>query len=175
MGATSFILVIYMRWAFNSLVYAHFEAGDKNGWGLLGWSGLVYWGLTPQQHPGSYQGGEMMMMKCQFHWWRKPEYSEKTTDRSNFHRPVPSPSSEPRPQRPWFCLILTEVDLVPCPYLPYVILSTLCTPNVTLSTLCHPIYPIYPMPPYLPYVTLCQQGFTLTLNSCPRELCPSVL
>ena len=22
---------------------------------------LVYWGLTPQQHPGSYQGGEMMM------------------------------------------------------------------------------------------------------------------
>ena len=25
--------------------------------------GLVYWGLTPQQQPGSYQGGEMMMMK----------------------------------------------------------------------------------------------------------------
>ena len=24
--------------------------------------GLVYWGLTPQQQPGSYQGGEMMMM-----------------------------------------------------------------------------------------------------------------
>ena len=24
---------------------------------------LVYWGLTPQQQPGSYQGGEMMMMK----------------------------------------------------------------------------------------------------------------
>ena len=23
--------------------------------------GLVYWGLTPQQQPGSYQGGEMMM------------------------------------------------------------------------------------------------------------------
>ena len=22
---------------------------------------LVYWGLTPQQQPGSYQGGEMMM------------------------------------------------------------------------------------------------------------------
>ena len=22
----------------------------------------VYWGLTPQQQPGSYQGGEMMMM-----------------------------------------------------------------------------------------------------------------
>ena len=25
------------------------------------WFGLVYWGLTPQQQPGSYQGGEMMM------------------------------------------------------------------------------------------------------------------
>ena len=24
--------------------------------------GLVYWGLTPQQQPGSYQGGEMVMM-----------------------------------------------------------------------------------------------------------------
>ena len=22
---------------------------------------MVYWGLTPQQQPGSYQGGEMMM------------------------------------------------------------------------------------------------------------------
>ena len=21
-----------------------------------------------------------MMMKCQFHWWRKPEYPEETTD-----------------------------------------------------------------------------------------------
>ena len=38
-----------------------------------------YWGLTPQQQPGSYQGGEMMMMKSVF-WWRKPEYPEKTTD-----------------------------------------------------------------------------------------------
>ena len=27
------------------------------------WFGLVYWGVTPQQQPGSYQGGEMMMMK----------------------------------------------------------------------------------------------------------------
>ena len=43
--------------------------------------GLVwfYWGLTPQQQPGSYQGGEMMM-KSVF-WWRKPEYPEETTDR----------------------------------------------------------------------------------------------
>ena len=40
--------------------------------------GLVYWGLTPQQQPGSYQGGEMMM-KSVF-WWRKPEYPEETND-----------------------------------------------------------------------------------------------
>ena len=46
---------------------------------LQGWFGLVYWGLTPQQQPGSYQGGEMMMMKSVF-WWRKPEYPEETTD-----------------------------------------------------------------------------------------------
>ena len=39
---------------------------------------LVYWCLTPQQQPGSYQGGEMMM-KSVF-WWRKPEYPEETTD-----------------------------------------------------------------------------------------------
>ena len=35
--------------------------------------------LTPQQQPGSYQGGEMMMMKSVF-WWRKPEYPEETTE-----------------------------------------------------------------------------------------------
>ena len=39
---------------------------------------LVYWGLTPQQQPGSYQGGEMMMTSV--FWWRKPEYPEETTD-----------------------------------------------------------------------------------------------
>ena len=38
----------------------------------------MYWGLTPQQQPGSYQGGEMMM-KSVF-WWRTPEYPEETTD-----------------------------------------------------------------------------------------------
>ena len=32
--------------------------------------GLVYWGLTPQQQPGSYQGGEMMMMMKSVFWWR---------------------------------------------------------------------------------------------------------
>ena len=36
-------------------------------------------GLTPQQQSGSYQGGEMMMMKSII-WWRKPEYPEETTD-----------------------------------------------------------------------------------------------
>ena len=41
--------------------------------------GLVYWGLTPQQQPGSYQGCEMMTMTSVF-WWRKPEYLEETTD-----------------------------------------------------------------------------------------------
>ena len=46
--------------------------------GQFGLFGLVYWGLTPQQQPGSYQGGEMMM-KSVF-WWRKPEYPEETTD-----------------------------------------------------------------------------------------------
>ena len=39
----------------------------------------VHWGLTPPQQPGSYQGGETMMMKSVF-WWRKPEYPEETTD-----------------------------------------------------------------------------------------------
>ena len=39
-----------------------------------------YWGLTPQQQPGSYQGGEMMMMMESVFWWRKPEYPEETTD-----------------------------------------------------------------------------------------------
>ena len=42
------------------------------------WFSLVYWGLTHQQQPGSYQGGEMIMMKSVF-WWRKPEYPEETT------------------------------------------------------------------------------------------------
>ena len=33
--------------------------------------GLVYWGLAPQQQPGSYQGGEMMMMKSVFCWRKR--------------------------------------------------------------------------------------------------------
>ena len=46
---------------------------------FLVWFSLVYWGLTPQQQPGSYQVSEMTMMKSVF-WWRKPEYPEETTD-----------------------------------------------------------------------------------------------
>ena len=41
-------------------------------------TGLVYWGLTPQQQPGSYQGGEMRMNSV--FWWSKLEYPEETTD-----------------------------------------------------------------------------------------------
>ena len=32
---------------------------------------LVYWGLTPQQQPGSYQGIEMMMMESVFWYLRQ--------------------------------------------------------------------------------------------------------
>ena len=47
----------------------------------------------------------MMMMKCQFNWWRKPEYPEETidlrqvTDKLSHIRPVPSPRIELGPQR----------------------------------------------------------------------------
>ena len=68
--------------------------------------GLVWFrGLTPQQQPGSYQGGEMMMMKSVF-WWRKPEHPEETTDLRQVTdetfshiRPLPSPGIELGPQR----------------------------------------------------------------------------
>ena len=53
-------------------------SAEENGEEKRVWFGLVYWGLTPQQQPGSYQGGEMIM-KSVF-WWRKPEYPEETTD-----------------------------------------------------------------------------------------------
>ena len=67
--------------------------------------GLVWFrGLTPQQQPGSYQGGEMMM-KSVF-WWRKPEHPEETTDLRQVAdetfshiRPLPSPGIELGPQR----------------------------------------------------------------------------
>ena len=67
--------------------------------------GLVWFrGLTPQQQPGSYQGGEMMM-KSVF-WWRKPEHPEETTDLRQVTdetfshiRPLPSPGIELGPQR----------------------------------------------------------------------------
>ena len=37
-----------------------FITGDSNS---SRWCSLVYWGLTPQQQPGSCQGGQMMIMK----------------------------------------------------------------------------------------------------------------
>ena len=70
----------------DSLVYWGLTPQQQPG----SYQGLVYCGLTPQQQPGSYQGGEMMMMKSGF-WWRKPEYPEETTDLrqvtdESFHR-----------------------------------------------------------------------------------------
>ena len=57
------------------------KVGSLESTRMGGWFGLVYWGLTPQQQPGSYQGGEMMMiMMKSVLWWRKPEYPEETTD-----------------------------------------------------------------------------------------------
>ena len=47
----------------------------------------MYWGLTPQQQPGSYQGGEMMMMMKSVFWWRNLEETidlRQVTDNS-FH------------------------------------------------------------------------------------------
>ena len=56
------------------MTHPHFSFGLYT----LMMGGGGYWGLTPQQQPGSYQGGEMTM-KSVF-WWRKPEYPEETTD-----------------------------------------------------------------------------------------------
>ena len=62
-----------------SLTVSDSGVGKSPTWLTGSRDGLVYWGLTPQQQPGSYQGGEMMMMKSVI-WWRKPEYPEETTD-----------------------------------------------------------------------------------------------
>ena len=67
--------------------------------------GLV--GLTPQQQPGSYTEPVMMMMKCQFHWWSKPEHPRETTDLRQvtdklshiYIQPLPSPGIELGSQR----------------------------------------------------------------------------
>ena len=50
---------------------------------LTGLVYLVYWGLTPQQQPGSYQGGEMMMMKISY-------LVEETGVLGGNHRPTAS-------------------------------------------------------------------------------------
>ena len=67
-----------------SYCFAHMVAAIN--WGLQwgAWFGLVYWGLTPQQQPGSYQGGEMMMRSV--FWWRKPEYPEESVGRCTVGR-----------------------------------------------------------------------------------------
>ena len=44
--------------------WSHEQCTDYAGYGPY------ICGLVPQQQPGSYQGGEMMMMKSVF-WWRK--------------------------------------------------------------------------------------------------------
>ena len=37
--------------------------------------GLVYWGLTPHQQPGSYRSGDYDDDDENV-WWRKPDYPE---------------------------------------------------------------------------------------------------
>ena len=41
---------------------------------------LVCEGLKPQQQPGHFEAVILIMRKCQFDRWRKPEYPEETTD-----------------------------------------------------------------------------------------------
>ena len=42
------------------------------------WLGLL--GLNALATARAYRDGEMMMMTCWFHWWRKSEYPEETTN-----------------------------------------------------------------------------------------------
>ena len=87
-------------WVSSTPYYIHPTISTRAGFISFG---LVYWGLTPQQQPGSYQGGEMMMMKSVF-WWRKPEYpgNHRPTASNwwNFShiRPLSSPGIELGPQ-----------------------------------------------------------------------------
>ena len=65
---------------------------------------LVYWGLTPQQQPGSYQGGEMIMKSVfQVEKTGVPGGNHRPTASNwwNFShiRPLPSPGIELGPQR----------------------------------------------------------------------------
>ena len=40
------------------------KTNSQDDWRIYkDWFGLVYWGLTPQQQPGSYQGGEMIKLR----------------------------------------------------------------------------------------------------------------
>ena len=90
---------IFSKMSFGSDIFPYRNAPHRH------FGGLVWFrGLTPQQQPGSYQGGEMMM-KSVF-WWRKPEHPEETTDLRQVTdetfshiRPLPSPGIELGPQR----------------------------------------------------------------------------
>ena len=80
MGRTWHLLVTWSAEVWSSPRSPWQSCGVRRGYcGRKVWFiGLVHWGLTPQQQPGSYQGGEMMMKSVI--WWRKPEYPEETTD-----------------------------------------------------------------------------------------------
>ena len=75
---TSYILPFSIANLEKKFVFLYWSSGwckqPKRNSCWVGW----FRGLTPQQQPGSYQGGEMMM-KSVF-WWRKPEHPEETTD-----------------------------------------------------------------------------------------------
>ena len=97
--------LIDVKSAAMSYILQHFESvAQRQGHVRLEYDLVWFRGLTPQQQPGSYQGGEMMM-KSVF-WWRKPEHPEETTDLRQVTdetfshiRPLPSPGIELGPQR----------------------------------------------------------------------------
>ena len=96
---------VYRRVTKKTVMQVFLRTAYIDGGHIRSFVGLVWFrGLTPQQQPGSYQGGEMMM-KSVF-WWRKPEHPEETTDLRQVTdetfshiRPLPSPGIELGPQR----------------------------------------------------------------------------
>ena len=54
-----------------------FLLASKSDWCIY----IVYWGLTQLSNSQGHIEAVMMIMKCQFHWVRKPEYPEKTHDK----------------------------------------------------------------------------------------------
>ena len=47
---------------FSTVLQLERQVFFSGNYGATAWFGLVYWGLTPQQQPGLYEGGEMTMM-----------------------------------------------------------------------------------------------------------------